>query len=215
MNKGLAEPNVKDGKCPHCDIYREWRWDYFAVDIGQPLGCVTYCNQCKNRTIYYNGELIYPKNTLLMKPNILFDKYKKSKKLFLEAVEVSPISPRAGLTLARMCLESLTNEILQEYNEKIDEQHFNKNIEKLYELDIISAKLKTLLSSARIIGNKSTHNFNIIDTDNEPNLEDAEKVLKVINYILENIRIATENEKDLLELEKRIKEKNVKQTNDN
>lgn len=213
MNKGLVEPNVKDGKCPHCGIYREWSWSYFAKRCdGQPLGYVTYCDQCKNRTIYYKGELIYPKNTLLMKPNILFDKYKKSKKLFLEAVEVSPISPRAGLTLARMCLESLTNEILQEYNEKIDD-NFHKNIEKLYELDIISAKLKTLLSSARIIGNKSTYNFNIIDTENEPNLEDAESVLETIDYILDNMRISNEKETKLLQLEEKVKK--IKENNKN
>lgn len=203
MNKDLVKPYCDDGICPHCGIYKQWSW-YFVNMGNKYLGHYTYCNNCKENTIYYNEKLVYPKDKLLIKSNILFDKYKKSKKLFLEAVEVSPISPRAGLTLARMCLESLTNEILQEHNEKISE-NFRDNIEKLHSLDIISLKLKKLLSSARIIGNKSTHNFNIIDTENEPNLEDAMAVLETIDFILENMRIASEKEEKLSKLEEKVK----------
>ena len=208
MNKGLVAPHSNDGKCPHCDIYRQWSWNYFAKTYEEPLGYVTYCNNCNNHTIYYNGKLIYPKNTLLIKPNVLFNEYPKAKKLFLEAVEVSPLSPRAGLTLARMCLEALTNEILEKKGETIDE-NFHNNIEELHKLDIISLKLKTLLSSTRIIGNKSTHNFNIIDTENEPNVEDAIMVLETIDHILENMRISIEKEEKLSQLEEKVKAKNA------
>lgn len=215
MNKNLATPNKDDGICPHCSIYKEWYWRLIKendVISNVVIGHYTFCNNCKQYIIYYGKKLLYPQNNLLIKPNELFSKYPKSKKLFLEAVEVSPISPRAGLTLARMCLESLTNEILQEHNEEIDD-NFHKNIEKLYELDIISTRLKKLLSSARIIGNKSTHNFNIIDTENEPNLEDAESVLEAIDYILDNMRISSEKEIKLLQLEEKVKKKNEMQQN--
>ena len=199
MNNGLANPYSKDGKCPNCGVYKTCEWNNFVREFNG-FGYLTYCNVCQNYIIYFNEKIIYPKTNLLIKPNILFDNYQKSKKLFLEAVEVAPISPRAGLTLSRMCLEALTNEILGENSEKIDKD-FKNNIDKLHELDIINSKLKTLLTSARIIGNKSTHNFNIIDTDNEPNLEDAITVLETINYILENVRI----EERLSNLEKKIK----------
>lgn len=222
MNKSLATPNKDDGICPHCSIYREWYWRLIkendvigsVVISNAVIGHYTFCNNCKQYIIYYGKKLLYPQNNLLIKPNELFSKYPKSKKLFLEAVEVSPISPRAGLTLARMCLESLTNEILQEHNEKIDD-NFHKNIEKLYELDIINTRLKKLLSSARIIGNKSTHNFNIIDTENEPNLEDAESVLETIDYILDNMRISSEKETKLLQLEEKVKKKMKENNNHN
>lgn len=215
MNKNLATPNKDDGICPHCSIYKEWYWRLIKENdvIGNVvIGHYTFCNNCKQYIIYYSKKLLYPQNNLLIKPNELFSKYPKSKKLFLEAVEVSPISPRAGLKLARMCLESLTNETLQEHNEEIDD-NFHKNIEKLYELDIINTRLKKLLSSARIIGNKSTHNFNIIDTENEPNLEDAESVLEAIDYILDNMRISSEKEIKLLQLEEKVKKKNEMQQN--
>ncbi len=218
MNKDLANPKHKDGKCPHCDIYREWDWNgYIRIFVGnyaKHIGYYAYCSNCAEYVIYYKEKMIYPKNNLPIKPNVLFDRYEKSKKLFLEAVEVSTISARAGLTLSRMCLESLTNEILQENKQKIDE-NFNEKIEKLYELNIINAKLKNLLSSARIIGNKSTHNFNIIDTENEPNTEDAIIVLETIDHILENMRISSEKEEKLFELEQKVKAKNAEKTNQN
>ena len=213
MNNDLVNPYEQDGKCPNCGVYKTWEWNNFVREFNS-FGYLSYCNVCQNYIIYYNGELIYPKTNLLIKPNVLFDKYQKSKKLFLEAVEVAPISPRAGLTLSRMCLEALTNEILEENNEKIDKD-FKNNIDKLYNLDIINSKLKTLLTSARIIGNKSTHNFNIIDTDNEPNLEDAIVVLETIDYILENMRIAEDKELKLSNLEKKIKGEITNNSNDN
>ena len=203
MNKNIANPNSEDGKCPNCGVYKTWEWNNFLIEFNS-FGCLSYCNVCQEYIIYYNEELIYPKTDLLIKPNVLFDNYQKSKKLFLEAVKVAPISPRAGLTLSRMCLEALTNEILEENNEKIDKD-FNNNINKLYDLDIINSKLKNILTSARIIGNKSTHNFNIIDTNNEPNLKDAIAVLETINYILENVKI----EERLSNLEKKLKGESV------
>lgn len=208
MNNDLANPYIEDGKCPNCGVYKTWEWNNFVREFNG-FGYLTYCNVCQNYIIYFNEEIIYPKTNLLIKPNILFDNYQKSKKLFLEAVEVAPISPRAGLTLSRMCLEALTNEILEENKEKVDKD-FKNNIDKLHKLDIINSKLKTLLTSARIIGNKSTHNFNIIDTDNEPDLEDTITVLEAINYILENVRI----EERLSNLEKKIKGEPVNNSND-
>lgn len=213
MNNDLANPNFRDGKCPNCGVYKTWGWNNFLVEFNGS-GCLSYCQVCQEYIIYYNEELIYPKTNLLIKPNALFDNYQKSKKLFLEAVEVAPISSRAGLTLSRMYLEALTNEILEENKEKVDKD-FKNNIDKLHELDIINSKLKTLLTSARIIGNKSTHNFNIIDTENEPNLEDAIAVLETIDYILENMRIAKDKEEKLYNLEKKIKGEPVNNSNDN
>ncbi|WP_367182142.1 DUF4145 domain-containing protein [Brachyspira sp.] len=77
------------------------------------------------------------------------------------------------------------------------EKDFNKNIDKLLELDIITVKIQKLLSSAGVIGNKSAHNFNITDTENEANADDCIAVLEVINYVLENIRIPQEKEEKL------------------
>ena len=213
MNKNIANPNFDDGICPHCQIYREWEWIEFAgVSIyhgdirytNDYQGYYAYCYNCNNHVIYFQDKLMYPENNLIIKPDILFDKYKKPKKLFLEAIKVSPISPRAGLTLARMCLEALTNELLEENNEKIDKD-FIKNIDRLYSKNIIDLDLKDALNSTRIIGNKSTHNFNIIDTDNEPDLEDAKIILETVNYILENIRISKEEKEKRNNLVKKLK----------
>lgn len=220
QEKPIANPNSSFGRCPHCDIYTQWDWKHIE-EYGQysgfdDLGNHKYeyyfyaseCCNCHKHISYYKKALIYPKINLLIKPNIILDDYPKSKKLFMEALEVSPISPRAGLTLSRMCLEALVNDILKKHNEKPDKD-FNKNIDKLFELDIITKKIKKLLSSARIIGNKSNHNFNIIDTENEPIVDDCITVLEAIDYILENIRISQEKEEKLNMLEKKVKGENT------
>lgn len=210
QEKQIANPNSSSGICPHCGIYIKWDWVKFAqynVDYDlydRYFGRISRCYNCYEYVIYYKDKILYPKVDLLIKPNSIFDNYPKSKKLFLEAVEVSPISPRAGLTLSRMCLEALVNEILEINSQKIS-QVFKDNINKLLELDIITPKLKELLSSARIIGNKSTHNFNIIDTENDPIVDDCILVLEFINRVLEHIRTTSEESKELSILEKKVK----------
>ncbi|MBW5396389.1 DUF4145 domain-containing protein [Brachyspira pilosicoli] len=210
QEKPIANPNSISGICPHCGIYIQWNWEAFAeysngIDMyAHYYGYIARCNDCYEYVIYYKGRMLYPKNILLINPNSIFNDYPKSKKLFIEAVEVSPISPRAGLTLSRMCLEALVNDILEKHNEKPNKD-FNKNIDKLFELDIITSKIKELLSSVRIIGNKSTHNFNIIDTENEPMVDDCITILEFINRVLEHIRTTSEESEELSILERKLK----------
>ena len=210
LEKQIANPNSSSGICPHCGVYTEWKWEkiaayHFHYDMHTyHHGYISPCYVCNEYVVYYKNKIIYPKIDLLIKPNIIFDNYPKSKKLFMEAVEVSPISPRAGLTLSRMCLEALVNDILAKHNKNSDKD-FNKNIDKLFELDIITQRIKDLLSSARIIGNKSIHNFNIIDTENDPIVDDCILILEFINSVLEHIRTTSEESKELSILEKKIK----------
>lgn len=212
--KLIANPNSSSGICPHCGIYVKWNWEKFAqYNVSYDLydryfGQISRCYNCYEYVIYYKDKMLYPKIDLLIKPNIIFDSYPKSKKLFMEAVEVTPISPRAGLTLSRMCLESLVNDILEKYNEKPNKD-FNKNIDRLFNLEIITKKIKDLLSSARIIGNKSTHNFNIIDTENDPIVDDCILVLEFINRVLEHIRTTLEESKELSILEKKVRGESI------
>lgn len=104
--------------------------------------------------------MIYPRISTHVKPHILLNDYPKSQKLFNESLAVARDSPRAGLTLSRMCLESLTKDILIQKGEKIaKKQTYHKNVEKLLELEIITNKLKIMLDSTRLIGNEAVHNF--------------------------------------------------------
>lgn len=220
QEKTIANPSSNFGICPHCGIYAEWDWKYieefnkylYSDQFGRPkyqyYFYASKCISCNKYVAYYKEELIYPKIDLLIKPNIILDDYPKSKKLFLEAVEVAPISPRSGLTLSRMCLEALVNEILEINSQKVD-QVFKNNIDKLLELEIITPRIYKELNTTRVIGNKATHNFNIIDTENDPTVDDCITVLEAIDYILENIRIVQDKEEKLNMLEKKVKGENV------
>ena len=69
MNKDLVKQYDNDGICPHCGIYKQWSWDYFAnIDHNRSnfkyLGSYAYCENCKKYTIYYNEKLVYPKDKL-------------------------------------------------------------------------------------------------------------------------------------------------------
>ena len=234
-NHKIINPQINDGICPHCGIYTQFEWGFLSKYISQDIkllyhdeynkrricnflyhhnNAITHCINCNKIIIFYEGTMVYPNNNLLLKPNNILDEYPKSKKLFMEAVEVAPISPRAGLTLSRMCLEALVNEIL-EINSQDISKVFKNNIDKLLELEIITPKIKNKLDTSRVIGNKATHNFNIIDTENDPNVDDCLIVLETINLILENIKNDKEYEERLIYLENKVKGNNLNSENNN
>ncbi len=215
------------GVCPSCGCFIWWKWHFIKVNtyegiITDPFGCfeitnndgttltahrvsATQCSQCKQICIFHDGEMIYPRITTHVKPHELFIKYSKSQKLFNESLAVASDSPRAALTLSRMCLESLVNEILTGLGEKPSE-NFKLNIDKLEELEIITAKTKKLLDNARIVGNKSTHNFNLIDTENDVTIDDCIIVWNVCNRILESLKFH-DGDENLINLVNKVKEK--------
>ena len=194
--------------CPSCGCFVLWEWN-LIVDHSNgysfdPFGhyqltnndgstrkgyrvCATQCSQCEQICIFHDGEMVYPRTTTHVKPHELFTNYSKSQKLFNESLAVASDSPRAGLTLSRMCLECLVNEILTELGERPSE-NFKANIGKLEELEIITVKTKKLLDNARVVGNKSTHNFNLIDTEKDVSIDDCIIVWTVCNRILDSLK---------------------------
>ena len=196
-------------KCPICGMNLSWKWYYYGegtYENNKFLGLFTKCNNCNQIFIALSEKIIYPRITSHIKPHELFAQYTKSSKLFNESLAVASDSPRAGLTLSRMCLECLVHEILIERNEKPSD-NFSVNIKKLLELEIITNKIKNLLDDTRVIGNKSTHNFNLIDSENEVVLDDCMVVWKAINHILESLSSVQKLDADITNLKDKVKEK--------
>ncbi len=128
--------------CPSCGCFTWWDW-YFVTESDpydgkiDPFGgyyinnnknkgfriAATQCSSCKQICVFHDGKMIYPKANVHIKPHELFNDYPKSKKLFEESLAVASASPRAALTLSRMCLESLVNEILEQLNETPNEKN--------------------------------------------------------------------------------------------
>ena len=202
MEKQNLTCNASYGECPVCGVNKQWDW----YGSNYPNIQHTNCGHCDSRIIFYDDKLIYPKANPYIKPNELLNNYPKSEKLFSESIGVSEASPRAGLALSRMCLESLVGDILKEAGDTLADT-FSKNVEKLLTHDIITNKIKKILDDVRVIGNKSIHNFNIIETDNEPTLNDCMLVWKAISHILDSLKLSKELEVDLNELSEKVKNK--------
>ena len=220
----ILKPLDEYAICPSCGVSLEWsNWRRFVGQYNMDnytyinslsfqktnyplLDFVVFviCKQCKIQHIFYGEKLIYPRVSTHTKPHILLDNYPKSKILFNESLAVANDSPRAGLTLSRMCLESLVNDIFSQRGESINPTQFNVNIKKLVELDIINSRIERMLDNTRVIGNKSTHNFNLIESE-DINIEDCELVWKAINHIMDSIKHAQDLDEDLNLLVTKVK----------
>lgn len=205
MGEKILSCNDDYASCPCCSINQAWEWEGYDHYNGC-RGYYTRCKFCKQIHIFYENKLVYPHITTHIKPHILFTQYPKSQILFNESLAVASNSPRAGLTLSRMCLECLVREILVGLEETPKEK-FLSNIEKLLELEIINNKIKKLLDDTRVIGNKSIHNFNLIDSENEVTLDDCMVIWKATNYILESLKMAQDLDSQVPNLLGKLKEK--------
>lgn len=197
------------GKCITCGVNQGWFWHRFIDYYNRNMNDIVtgaFCGHCQEAHIFYGDDLVYPRISKHVSTHELLNSYPKAKKLFEESLAVASDSPRAGLALSRMCLECLTHEILIQANIEPD-VNFSANIEKLRELEIITQKIKSLLDDTRVIGNKSAHNFNVIDTENEIILDDCIIVWKAINHIFDSLKISQELDKELSDLKDKVKEK--------
>lgn len=199
-------------KCANCGVNRWWGWGQIKEimhkdknDMIRFSVWATQCGHCGQVHIFHQGDLVYPRMSAHVKTHELLNNYPKAKKLFEESLAVASDSPRAGLALSRMCLECLIHEILDQADIK-PEPNFSHNVEKLLKLEIINLRIKVLLDDTRVIGNKSLHNFNVIDTENEITFEDCIIVWKAINHILDSLKLLQELDKDLSDLKDKVKE---------
>jgi len=218
--ENILSRKIAYAKCPLCGVNQSWNWKIWSYDgsgndstkllyvvnnSNDNKIVLTQCNHCIQDFIFYKDEMIYPMVSIDITENIYLKNYPKSQTLFKESCLVGRLSPRAAMTLSRMCLENLVSEILQKENLPISQ--FNANIETLHKNELISTKIKDRLNDIRTIGNKSTHNFNIIDTDNDVTIEDCIFIWKIINTILEFIRVNHQTDEELPNLRNKVESK--------
>lgn len=213
-SENILSRKIAYAKCPLCGVNHSWDW--LSWDGASRLYCIinkegsekivfTQCLHCEQDFIFYKNEMIYPMVSIDITENIYLKNYPKSQTLFKESCLVGRLSPRAAMTLSRMCLDNLVSEILQKEN--LPTSQFNANIETLHKNELISTKIKDRFNDIRIIGNKSTHNVNIIDTDNDVTIEDCIFIWKTINTILEFIRVNHQTDEELPNLRNKVESK--------
>ncbi|OON98919.1 MAG: hypothetical protein ATN35_02870 [Epulopiscium sp. Nele67-Bin004] len=197
-----------------CEIYENHEPEELRCEIENINAVISIhgCEHCNTTLVFEGSKLISPKLSEYKEPHKLLDKYPKSKTLFGESLAVANDSPRAALTLSRMCLESLVNDMLNEENVKPAEnfkkniKNFKKNIKELFKLKKIDEDIKDSLDCIRTIGNNSTHNFNLIESD-DVTLDECEIVWDTINYILKSIQYQLDLKAGAKEIENRVKQK--------
>lgn len=155
------------------------------------------CPHCKEVTIKVDGESknlsdihvpIYPSSLAKQYPNYI---PKAIREDYEEAYSIVNLSPKASATLARRCLQGMIRDF-----HGITKSRLVDEIKELQ--NVVPATQWKAIDSLRSIGNISAHMEKDIDTiiDVDPN--ESEKLLKLIELLIDKWYIARHDEEELL-----------------
>lgn len=186
MDKNFKQPehDEKNFHCPNCGVLAFQNWDdvYKSNRISITDLDVAKCQNCDEISIWYEGEMVYPKK--LTAPLARPDMPESVKTIYEEARNVAPDSARAAAALLRVALEKLTEE-LGEAEGSLNERIGNLKSKGLPEKAIQS------LDVVRIFANEGGSHAGKIDLSGKDNKEIVNKLFKLTNFIVE--KTITEN----------------------
>ncbi len=178
--------------CPHCRVYAKQRWSHLSA-IGARYArsnislnthtminlntdwTISFCEHCDLFVIWFEGNMIYPKNIFVEQPNK--DLSEEIQKDYLEAANILNDSPRAAAAILRLALQKLCRQL----GEKGDS--LNDDIGELVKKGL-NPTIQKSFDALRITGNNAVHPGEI-DLN-----EDIDKVIKLfglINFIAEKM----------------------------
>mgnify|MGYP001583534299 CR=1 FL=1 len=177
--------------CPHCGVYAKQYWahlnaghhiNYTSIHgltkFDETLNkswTISKCEHCKEKIIWLDENIIYPRSIPVSLPNEDLDE--DIKKDYLEAATIFNDSARSSAALLRLALQKLCKQL----GEKGD--NINNDIGSMVKKGLNPLVQKSL-DSLRITGNNAVH-------PGEINLEEEpDKVLKLfelINFIAEKM----------------------------
>ena len=188
------ELNLAAFNCPHCHVYTHQDWYYlraaetqdgYGTQHGDNRFRVSYCERCKQNTIWHNDKIVFPQNTLVEPANIdlpkdIIDDYN-------EGSSVLNLSPRSAAALLRLSIQKLCKHLGE------TGQDINKDIKNLVSKGL-PPKVQEALDSVRVIGNEAVHPGEL---DLKDNRDIANKLFKLVNFIATKL-ITEPNEIDEL-----------------
>ena len=166
--------------CPHCGTLTTHEWNitrlpipnsnlYEKIDINENPVSKAKCQACGEFSIWYKGEMIFPKQ-LDFKPNEDLSDCVKAD--FIEATKIFSDSPRSAAALLRLCIEKICHDLGKSGN-------LNAMIGELVR-DGLPSEVQKMLDIVRVIGNNSVHPGQIsLDDDRDT----AEALLEIVNQI--------------------------------
>lgn len=188
------EFNSKSFICPHCHVFaeQEWRIVYTGIFIRTSYSSqnvttnnedipriddniyFAICHHCKNRTFWYNQQMIYPLSTTAEPANVYMPE--EVRKIYDEAAIISELSPRSAAALLRLALQILLQEIGGK-GKKIDD-----DIADLLQSHTISPQVQKACDILRVIGNNAVHPGQIDINDNPETVKSLFSLLNIIVY---------------------------------
>lgn len=113
------------------------------------------------------------------------------KRDYLEAVQISELSPKAAATLARRCLQGMIHDFWG-----IREKNLNAEITSLK--DKVSVSQWNAIDGLRKIGNIGAHMEKDVELIIDVDPDEAQKLLKLIELLIQKWYIARHDEEQLL-----------------
>jgi hypothetical protein len=171
--------NADGFDCPNCDAFAEQRWyDLLAIngpDIQRrlPGWRMSWCNHCKNVTLWNSGQMIYPDASIASLPNA--DMPEAIKDDYEEARSIISKSARGAAALFRLCIQKLCVYLGQ------PGKNLNTDIAALVKGGL-NPKIQRSLDIVRVIGNESVHP-GTIDLRDDPNV--AVQLANLVNLIVD------------------------------
>jgi Domain of unknown function (DUF4145) len=147
--------------CPHCDVYASFEWIetehviHFGIEYGtQPTGLhIATCAHCKEHVIWFNHKdkayMLWPFG-ITNAPLPHEDMPEDVKADYLEARNISSLSPRGAAALLRLSIQKLCKH-LGESGENI-----NNDIGALVKKGL-PIQIQQALDVVRITGNNAVH----------------------------------------------------------
>lgn len=154
------------------------------------------CPTCKKVSFIANGEKLLANITIPLFPNSLAKQFpdyipKAIREDYEEAYSILNLSPKASATLSRRCLQSMIRDFYKITKSRlIDEINALKNI--------IPATQWKAIDSLRSIGNIGAHMGKDVNVIIDVDPDEAQKLLKLIELLIDKWYIARHDEENLL-----------------
>jgi hypothetical protein len=179
-----------DFVCPYFNCQTKTHQDWFQLsylkDSGEGTGSnvvhpltflyVSQCYTCKKYSVWHAMKLIYPLEVKLeIKPNE--DLSEEIKKDFIEAGQITNVSPRGAAALLRLCIQKLCVQLGEKGHD------INFDIGSLVTKGL-NSKIQKALDIVRVIGNEAVHP-GVLDL--KDNVDTVNELFKLINIIADSM----------------------------
>ena len=182
-------------KCPYCGIplsksqnaltYRFSNHGYTANHGEEAFSITTYfCPDCSKATVFFNGRtgefegtncVIVPSSLAKQFPDYIPEQIRQD---YVEAHNILHLSPKASATLSRRCLQGMIHDFFG-----VAEKNLNAEITVLK--DRVDPVIWKGLDDLRKLGNIGAHMEKDINLIIDIDPDEAEKLIKLIEFLIE------------------------------